>query len=405
MNYRIMRTNLIKKNTAKERTKPMKLFHLSDLHIGIKLYNHDLREEQEHLFGQITGYVKNYKPDVILIAGDIYDKAVPSAEAVQLFDSFLQSLYDACGKSEIMIISGNHDSAQRIGYLSFLLSRQRVHMVGIPPRTPEEYIKKVTLHDEYGAVNFYLLPFSKPSVIKSTFDDSDAAYSYNDAIHRLFAREKINEKERNVLVSHQFYLPLGKSAEEIDRMESEITAVGNIDVVSSDVLEPFEYAALGHIHKPMTVGAERFRYCGTPFAYSVSESGQEKGILMAELGRKGENAAITKLPLVPKRKVAVLEDTLENVLRQASEDYVRIILTDKQDLDVLDLQERISLAFPNKLEIQRKYARQEGLPEEITEAAYTSPYDLICRFIPEMDEEEQDIMKSVINEALGGGAE
>lgn len=383
----------------------MRLFHLSDLHIGIKLYNYDLREEQEHIFAQITDYVGQYQPDVILIAGDIYDKAVPSADAVQLFDHFLESLYGASGKAEIMIVSGNHDSAQRIGYLNFLLSKQRVHMAGIPPRKPDEYIEKVTLRDGYGAVNFYLLPFCRPSVVRGTFDEGDTVYSYNDALHRLFARERIDGKERNVLVSHQFYLPLGKKAEEVERMESEIAAVGNIDVVAGDVLVPFDYAALGHIHKPMTVGENRFRYCGTPFAYSVSEADQEKGILMVDLGRKGEEPEITRLPLVPKHKVTVLEDTFENVLKQASEDYVQIILTDDRDLEVFDLQERISLAFPNRLEIQRKHVRREGMPGGMAELVYTSPYELLCQFIPDMDEEEQEIMKSVINEALGGGEE
>lgn len=382
----------------------MRLFHLSDLHIGIRLYNHDLREEQEYLFAQIADYVKKYQPDAILIAGDIYDKAVPSADAVQLFDRFLESLYSAAGKVEIMIVSGNHDSAQRIDYLNFLLSKQRVHMVGIPPRRPEEYIERVTLRDEHGAVNFYLLPFSKPSVVRGTFDESDTVYSYNEAIHRLFAREHIDERERNVLVSHQFYLPMGKKPEEIARMESEITAVGNVDVVSSDVLAPFDYAALGHIHKPMTVGENRFRYCGTPYAYSVSEANQEKGILMVSLGKKGEEPEIVKLPLVPKRKVMVLEDTFENVLRKASEDYVQVILTDDRDLEIFDLQERIAMAFPNKLEIKRIFARREGLPDEVTEPVYTSPYDLICQFIPEMDDEEREIMISVINEATGGAA-
>ena len=382
----------------------MRLFHLSDLHIGIRLYNHDLREEQEYLFAQIADYVKKYQPDAILIAGDIYDKAVPSADAVQLFDRFLESLYSAAGKVEIMIVSGNHDSAQRIDYLNFLLSKQRVHMVGIPPRRPEEYIERVTLRDEHGAVNFYLLPFSKPSVVRGTFDESDTVYSYNEAIHRLFAREHIDERERNVLVSHQFYLPMGKKPEEIARMESEITAVGNVDVVWSDVLAPFDYAALGHIHKPMTVGENRFRYCGTPYAYSVSEANQEKGILMVSLGKKGEEPEIVKLPLVPKRKVMVLEDTFENVLRKASEDYVQVILTDDRDLEIFDLQERIAMAFPNKLEIKRIFTRREGLPDEVTEPVYTSPYDLICQFIPETDDEEREIMISVINEATGGAA-
>lgn len=383
----------------------MRIFHLSDLHIGIKLYNRDLREEQEYLFAQIIKYVREYQPDAVVIAGDIYDKTVPSVESVQTFNDFVQGLYEASDKTEIMIISGNHDSAGRLDYFSWLMSRQRIHMVGMPPVKPDEHMEKVTLTDEYGEVIFYLLPFSKPSVIRTVFDegndhDRDHAYSYNEALHKLFAREKIDTGKRNVLVSHQFYLPSGKRAEDIERMESEITTVGNIDVVWSDVLEPFEYAALGHIHKPMTVGDDRFRYCGTPFAYSISEANQEKGILMADIGRKGDEVHITKLKLKPKHKVAVIEDTFANVLKQASDDYVQIRLTDTEDLDVIDLQERLLMAFPNLLEIQRNKTRSLNLSDEILEHTYSDPFALICEFIPDMDEEELEIMKSVMNEAL-----
>lgn len=378
----------------------MRLFHISDLHIGMKLYNRDLHEDQEYVLKQVIEHVKTYQPDAILIAGDIYDKAVPSVESVQLFDHFIEGLYQVSEQAEIMIISGNHDSAQRIDCFSWLLSRQRVHMVGIPPRRPEEFIKKVTLTDEYGAVNFYLLPFSKPSVIRGVFGEEETVYSYNDALHKLLAREHIDESERNVLLSHQFYLPLGKNADEVERMESEITTVGNIDVVGTDVLEPFEYAALGHIHKPMTAGDNRFRYSGTPMAYSVSEAGQEKGLLMVELGRKEEPVQITKLSLVPMHSVKVLEDTFENVLGQACEDYVQITLTDTEDLEVVDLQERLSQAFPNLLEIRRKHVRGLDLSGEITELKAVDPYELICEFIPDMDNEERELIKSVINEAL-----
>lgn len=379
----------------------MRIFHLSDLHIGIKLYNHDLREEQEHVFAQIIEYVRKYQPDAILIAGDIYDKTVPSVESVQTFNQFMQELYAASDRAEIMIVSGNHDSAGRLDYLSWLMSKQRVHMVGMPPVKPEDYIKKVTLTDKYGEIDFYMLPFTKPSLIRNVIGgENDGAYSYNESLHRLFAREKIDIGKRNVLISHQFYLPLGKRAEDMERMESEITAVGNIDVVWSDVLEPFEYAALGHIHKPMTVGEDRFRYSGTPFAYSISEAGQEKGILMVEIGRKGDAVDITKLPLIPKHKVAVIEGTFENVLRLASEDYVQIRLTDTEDLDVIDLQERLLMAFPNLLEIQRKSARGLNLSDEIIEHTNNDPFALICEFIPDMDEEEREIMKSVMSEAL-----
>ena len=377
----------------------MRILHLSDLHIGIKLYNHDLHKDQEYLFEQITDYVREYQPDAVLIAGDIYDKAAPSVESVQLFNHFMEALYEASDTAQIMIISGNHDSAQRLDYFSWLLSHQRVHMVGIAPCKPDEYIKKVVLTDAYGPVNFYLLPFCKPSVLKGALKDEETT-NYNEALHRLFARETIDNRERNILVSHQFYLPLGKDANDIERMESEITAVGNIDVVGSDLLEPFEYAALGHIHKPMSAGDSRFRYSGTPMAYSVSEAGQEKGILMVDIGNKGEPVTVTKLLLMPKHQVRIIEDTFETVLRQASEDYVQINLTDMQDLDVIDLQERLFLAFPNLLEIRRMYVRGANFSNAVCNDVFDSPYELICSFIPDMDTEEQEIIQSVINEAL-----
>jgi exonuclease SbcD len=383
----------------------VKLLHISDLHIGIKLYNRDLASDQEYVFEQITEYVKKYTPDVIIIAGDIYDKSVPSAESVQLFNSFMEKLYNASDKSQIMMISGNHDSAQRIDYLSWILEKQRLHIAGVPPKSPDEFIKKVTLNDEHGEVNFYLLPFSKPSVIKGVFDtDSDNTYIYNEALHKLFEHEiktgHIDPNKRNVLVSHQFYLPIGQDASKVERSESEISAVGNVDVVSNDVLAPFDYVALGHIHKPMTVGEDRFRYSGTPLAYSISEANQEKGALLVDIGEKG-NTKIEKLPLKPLHKITTIENTFENVLKYPTEDYVQVILTDTDDLDVVDLKERLNIAFPNLLEIQRKYTR--GLNTEASEnieIKNISPYDLICEFIPDMDDEEQEIMKSVINEAM-----
>jgi exonuclease SbcD len=383
----------------------VRLLHISDLHIGIKLYNRDLSSDQEYVFGQIIEYVKKYTPDVIIIAGDIYDKSAPSAEAVQLFNSFLEKLYNASDSSQIMMISGNHDSAQRIDYLSWILGKQRLHISGVPPKSPDEHIKKITLNDEHGEINFYLLPFSKPSMLKGVFDtDSDNTYSYNEALHKLFEHEiragYLDPDKRNVLISHQFYLPIGQDASKVERSEAEISAVGNIDVVSNDVLTPFDYAALGHIHKPMTVGEDRFRYSGTPLAYSISEANQEKGTLLIDIGEKG-NTKIEKLPLVPLHKIVTIEDNFENVLKQPTDDYVQIILTDKDDLDVVDLKERLNLAFPNLLEIQRKYTRGLDVSSgENIEIKNISPYDLICEFIPDMDDEEREIMKSVINEAM-----
>ncbi len=380
----------------------MKFFHLSDLHIGLKLMNHDMREDQEYILSEVIEVAGREKPDAIVIAGDIYDKAVPSAEAVEVFDCFLEKLTEAAPEAVIMMISGNHDSAPRIDCFRKVLSRQNVYMVGQPPRMETEYIEKVTLNDAYGEVNFYLLPFVKPSMVKQVVgvDENGNNLSYNETLHRLIGREEINSDERNVLVSHQFYLPSGKNAEDVERMDSEMRTVGNIDEVSADVLEKFDYAALGHIHKPMKVGSELYRYCGTPLACSVSEAQQQKGIIMVEMGVKGE-VKTTILPLEPLRQVKVVKGTLEEVLKESCKDYVTVILTDKVDLDVIDMQERIRLAFPNLLEIRRENQRKTDYTRTLQTEELLDPYELCCSFLKDLDEEEKMILQDVLHTVQG----
>ena len=380
----------------------MKFFHLSDLHIGLKLMNRDLREDQEYILSEVIEVAGREKPDAIVIAGDIYDKAVPSAEAVEVFDCFLEKLTEAAPEAVIMMISGNHDSAPRIDCFRKVLSRQNVYMVGQPPRMETEYIEKVTLNDAYGEVNFYLLPFVKPSMVKQITgtDKNGNNLSYNETLHRLIDRETINQNKRNVLVSHQFYLPTGKKAEEIERMDSEMRTVGNIDEVSADVLGNFDYAALGHIHKPMKVGSELYRYCGTPLACSVSEAQQQKGIIMVEMGVKGE-IKTTILPLEPLRQVKVVKGTLEEVLKESCKDYVTVILTDKADLDVIDMQERIRLVFPNLLEIRRENQRKTDYTRTLQTEELLDPYELCCSFLKDLDEEEKMILQDVLHTVQG----
>lgn len=380
----------------------MKFFHLSDLHIGLKLMNHDMREDQEYILSEVIEVAGREKPDAIVIAGDIYDKAVPSAEAVEVFDQFLEKLTEAVPEAVIMMISGNHDSAPRIDCFRKVLSNQKVYMVGQPPRTEEEYIEKVILEDKDGKVNFYLLPFVKPSMVKQVVgvDENGNNLSYNETLHRLIGREKINSDERNVLVSHQFYLPSGKNGEDVERMDSEMRTVGNIDEVSADVLGNFDYAALGHIHKPMKVGSELYRYCGTPLACSVSEAQQQKGIIMVEMGVKGE-VKTTILPLEPLRQVKVVKGTLEEVLKESCKDYVTVILTDKADLDVIDMQERIRLAFPNLLEIRRENQRKTDYTRTLQTEELLDPYELCCSFLKDLDEEEKMILQDVLHTVQG----
>lgn len=380
----------------------MKFFHLSDLHIGLKLMNRDLREEQIDILRQITELAKAEKPDAVVIAGDIYDKAVPAAEAVEIFDGFMTELKKAVPKAEIMLISGNHDSGLRLNCFREILDEQKVHMIGLPPRTENEYIEKVTLTDEFGTLNFYLLPFVKPSMVKQIVgvDENGNNLSYDAALHRLIEREKVNTTERNVLVSHQFYLPVGGDAEKVDRMDSEIRTVGNIDAVSADVLEIFDYAALGHIHKPMKVGSEAYRYCGTPLACSVSEAGQQKGIIMVEMGSKN-SVKTTILPLKPLREVRIIKGSLEDALAQACEDFVTVILTDKVDLDIMDMQDRIRMAFPYLLEIRREVLRKADYSDQMMAEKEQDPFKLCCSFLKDLDDEEKAVLQDVIHTVQG----
>ena len=383
----------------------MKFFHLSDLHIGLKLMNRDLREEQMDILRQVTDLAREEQPDAVVIAGDIYDKAVPAAEAVEVFDSFITELRRAVPEAEMMLISGNHDSGLRLNCFREILDEQKVHMIGLPPRREEEYIEKVTLQDAFGPVNFYLLPFVKPSMVKQIVgvDENGNNLSYDATLHKLIAREEVNTAERNVLVSHQFYLPVGENAESVERMDSEIRTVGNIDAVASDVLEAFDYAALGHIHKPMKVGSELYRYCGTPLACSVSEAGQQKGVIMVEIGEKDSKASvkITVLPLKPLREVRIIKGSLEEVLVQACEDFVTVILTDRVDLDIMDMQDRIRMAFPYLLEIRREVLRKADYSEQLMAEKEQDPFELCCSFLKDLDDEEKTILRDVIHTVQG----
>ena len=383
----------------------MRFFHLSDLHIGLKLMNRDLSEDQDHIFRQIADAARRERPDAIVIAGDIYDKAVPSAEAVAAFDGFIALLTQAAPQAEIMLISGNHDSATRLNLYRGLLDRQGVHLIGLPPMSEGERIEKVTLSDEFGPVNFYLLPFVKPSMVKSIVgvDKDGNNLSYDESLRRLIAREAIDTSQRNMLVSHQFYLPVGQDAASVERMGSEIVTVGNIDAVRADVLAPFDYAALGHIHKPMRVGSEYLRYCGTPLAASVSEAGQQKGIIEVTLGKKGD-VATRVIPLTPLRQVKVLRGTLEELLRQACGDYVTAVLEGDAALDAFDLHDRLQAAFPHLLEIRRQLPRPADYGPMSEPMEELDALSLCEAFLGELDEESRALLNDVVNAAKEVGA-
>lgn len=381
----------------------MKFFHLSDLHIGKQLHHYNMNVEQRHILRQIVEAAKKEKPDAVLIAGDIYDVSVPSAEAVSIFDEFLSVLNALTPSITVLLIAGNHDSAKRIDFASSILAKHKVHIAGMPPVKKEDHIKKVTLQDEFGEVDFYLLPFVKPGYVRGLFEEE--IKSYDMAVRKVIEREEIDTSRRNVLLSHQFYTSSGMEPETCD---SEIRIVGGIENVDTAVLEKFDYAALGHIHKAQQIGCAKNRYCGTPLSYSVSEAGDEKSITVVELGEKGSIPQISTLPLKPLRRVRKLVGKLDTILAEATEemrnDFVSITLTD--EVEAYQPKERLEANFDHILEIRIDNARTRKLlafSEEKIEDL--NPYTAFCTFFKdmngrEMTEEEDALFKEVLGEKI-----
>lgn len=377
----------------------MRFFHLSDLHLGIKLYEHDLLKDQKAILDEIVALTRQYQPDAVVFAGDIYDRSVPPVEAVALFDDFMTQLRAALPNGEIMLISGNHDSAQRLDVFRSELSDRGIHMIGNPPMQKGETIERVTLTDDFGAVNFYLLPFVRPGMVRNVVDTKENGdnLSYPEAFSRLLALSPLNPDERNVLVSHQFFLPDGGDAANIERAENDVKQVGNVDAIPASLIADFDYAALGHIHKPMKVGSETLRYCGTPMPYSLSEENQQKGILMVEMGAKGD-VQTTVLPLHPVHQVRKLRATREALLSGASEDFVSICVIGAKAEDMAGLRELLRAKYPNLLELRRE--REETVElEALQERAETlSPYELCLQFAGErLNDAEKALLTEVMN--------
>ncbi len=384
----------------------MRFFHLSDLHLGIKLYEHDLLKDQKAILDEIVALTRQYQPDAVVFAGDIYDRSVPPVEAVALFDDFVTQLRAALPNGEIMLISGNHDSAQRLDVFRSELSDRGIHMIGNPPMQKGETIERVTLTDDFGAVNFYLLPFVRPGMVRNVVDTKENGdnLSYPEAFSRLLALSPLNPDERNVLVSHQFFLPDGGDAANIERAENEVKQVGNVDAIPASLIAGFDYAALGHIHKPMKVGSETLRYCGTPMPYSLSEENQQKGILMVEMGAKGD-VQTTVLPLHPVHQVRKLRATREALLSGASEDFVSICVIGAKAEDMAGLRELLRERYPNLLELRREREETVQLAALQERAETLSPYELCLQFAGErLNDAEKALLTEVMNAMKEGNA-
>ena len=263
----------------------MKIIHLSDLHLGKRVHEFSMLDDQRYILKQILEHVAEEHPDAVILAGDIYDKPVPPAEAVQLFDQFLCGLAEQ--GVEVMIISGNHDSAERIAFGGKLMEHSGVHVSPVY----DGDVKPVELEDEYGIVQFFLLPFIKPIHVRRCYAEEEIE-SYTDAMRTAISHMERNADARQVLVTHQFVTGA-------ERSDSEEISVGGTDNVDVTVFDGFDYVALGHIHRPQRIMRDTVRYCGTPLKYSFSEAGHEKSLTVVELEEKGK-VSIRRIPLTPK---------------------------------------------------------------------------------------------------------
>ncbi|MBQ8552475.1 MAG: exonuclease SbcCD subunit D [Clostridia bacterium] len=370
----------------------MKFFHLSDLHLGKRLFEFSLTCDQQYILGQILAAIDTEHPDAIVIAGDIYDKPVPPAEAVALFDSFLSELN--ARSVPTLIISGNHDSPERIAFGSKLMSPAGIHLSPVW----DGNVTPVSFSDAHGTVNFYLLPFIKPAHVRRYFPD-ESCESYTDALRIAIREMSPDHTVRNVLVTHQFITGA-------ERSDSEEISVGGSDNVDVSVLDGFDYVALGHLHCPQSVGSDTVRYCGTPLKYSFSEVSQKKSVTVVDMGKKGD-ISVTELPLIPCRDLRELRGSYDSLtLRKnyegtATDDYIHITLTDEDDIP--DAITKLRVIYPNlmKLDYDNRRTRFSAAPLLDTAAEKRSPLELFADFFEKqndrpLDDEQREFVSELI---------
>ena len=331
----------------------MRIMHLSDLHIGKTILEQSLLEDQEYMLNQILNIIKKEKIDAVLIAGDVYDRTVPSSEAVELLDNFLNNLIKIL-KIKVFIISGNHDSKERLGFGNKIFEEEGLYI----QTTYDGNIRKVVLDDEYGNMNIYMMPFVKPIEVKKYFDEE--LESYDDAFSKIMSKEDINEKERNIILVHQFVTNAGK---EPDRCDSETLSIGGTENIDVSYFDKFDYVALGHIHGPQKVGREQVRYSGTMLKYSFSEVHHNKSVPIIEFNEKG-NLNYKLYPLTPLRDMRVIEGPIEQLLNKENyegtnlDDYIMAIITNEEP--IYDAIGQIRRVYPNTLRLDIKNSKSQS---------------------------------------------
>lgn len=371
----------------------MKIMHLSDLHIGKKVNEYSMLQDQIYILKEILRIIDDEKVETVIIAGDVYDRSLPPNEALELFDEFL---YQLSGRNvNVFVISGNHDSPERISYGGRMMMENKIFLSPVY----DGNVKPITLNDDYGEVNFYLLPFIRPADIRRYFPDENIE-NYTDAVKVAIDNMNVDFNERNILVTHQFVTGAELS-------ESEDIIVGGTDNVSGEVFDGFDYVALGHIHREQTVGKDNIRYCGTPLKYSFSEAKHIKSVTILDFNDKG-NIEYSKIPLTPFRDMREIRGTYYELTLKSSyestntEDYLHITLTDEEDIP--DAIGKLRSIYPNimKLDYDNLRTRGSGTVDAIENIESKSPFELFADLFKQqnnqdMSEEQEEIMRNLID--------
>lgn len=376
----------------------MKLIHLSDLHLGKRVNEFSMLEDQEYILTKIINIIDEQNPQGVIIAGDVYDKSVPSAEAVELFDNFLFRLSKR--NLRVFVISGNHDSAERIAFGGRIMNKSRIYMSPVY----NGKVAPITVADDHGAVNIYMLPFVKPANVRRFYSEKEIV-SYTDAIKIAVDEMHIDKSQRNILVTHQFVTGAL-------RTESEDISVGGADNVDVCAFDGFDYVALGHIHRSQKCGSEYIRYSGTPLKYSFSEAKDHKSVTVLDIREKG-NIELSFIPLTPKRDMVEIKGKYDEIMLRSfyegtnyGEDYMRITLTDEEDIP--DVLTKLRVVYKNimKLDYDNMRTRHSAEINGATDVKSKSPFEHFSDFYEQqngqkMSKEQSDFMIDLIEQIWG----
>ena len=386
----------------------MKLLHVSDLHIGKSVNEFSMLKDQEVILEQIIDTAREENVDGVLIAGDVYDRSIPTAEAVAVLDKFLTRLVSGEENEkgiEVYIISGNHDSPERIGFAGKLLEAKGLHIVGVI----SSEVKKIVKEDVHGAVNVYLLPFAAPKSMKYALQQEDLESDYPSCIKAFTDKMQVNPTERNILVTHHFVVGNGETPILSD--SENFLSVGGTEAVDGSVWKDFDYVALGHIHRPQRVGRDTIRYAGSPLKYSFSEVYHKKSMTIVELEEKG-NVLIREVPFVPLHDMRIIKGKLSDLLQKEivqegnPEDYLQVILTDTEEL--YEPMEQLRAVYPNvmQLVLEKHIRKEDGMAftsaktaKRTTKELFEEFYELVTE--QKLSDSQIEMLDSVIEE-IGG---